>query len=176
MDHERVYFLAMSAPESHGPGQRTGTATHEAEPTVTRRPDGAQQPLILVGIDESEASRAAMRWAIREARLTHARIQAVAVWHLPQHFNDVPVPSCTALQDDANTWLKRAIPPNSGVRVDTLIVRGDPTAVLLQHAQRAQLIVLGNHGHGPIHTALLGSVAHRCANRAPCPVVLVPGP
>jgi nucleotide-binding universal stress UspA family protein len=144
----------MSAPESSGPGQ----------------------PLILVGIDESEASKAAMRWAIREARLTHARIQAVAVWHLPQHFNDVPAPSCDVLQDDARTWLRQAIPPDSDVPVDTLVVRGDPTAVLLEHAQRAQLIVLGNHGHGPIHTALLGSVAHRCANRARCPVVLVPSP
>jgi nucleotide-binding universal stress UspA family protein len=137
------------------------------------RPD---QPVILVGIDESEASRAAMRWAVREARLTDARIQAVAVWHLPQTFGHVPGPPCDVLQDEARAWLNHAIPPDSGVPTDTVVVRGDPTAVLLDHASRASLIVLGNHGHGALHSALLGSVAHGCAHRARCPVVLVPSP
>ena len=135
-----------------------------------------ERPVILVGIDESPASRAAMRWAVEHACATRAQIQAVAVWHLPPQLGDMPVLPCEQLQEEAQAWLREAIPPRCDVPVHTQVVRGDPTAVLLEHAQRAHLIVLGNHGHGALHSAIFGSVVQRCASRARCPVVLVPNP
>lgn len=134
------------------------------------------RPVILVGVDESPASRAAMQWAVRHACATRSQIQAVAVWHLPPQFGEVPVLPCEQLQEEAQAWLLAAVPPDCDVPVHTEVVRGDPTAVLLEHARRAQLIVLGNHGHGVLHSAIFGSVVQRCAHRARCPVVLVPGP
>jgi nucleotide-binding universal stress UspA family protein len=139
-------------------------------------PEAHERPVILVGVDESPASRAAMKWAVEHACATRAQIQAVAVWHLPPQLGDVPVLPCDQLQEEAQAWLREAIPPDCTVPVHAQVVRGDPTAVLLEHAQRAALIVLGNHGHGPIHGAIFGSVVQRCAHRARCPVVLVPGP
>lgn len=134
------------------------------------------RPVILVGIDESPASRAAMTWAVRHACATRSQIQAVAVWHLPAQYAEMPVLPCEQLQEEARAWLQEAVPADCDVPVHTQVVRGDPTAVLLEHAQRAQLIVLGNHGHGPLHSAIFGSVVQRCSNRARCPVVLVPDP
>jgi nucleotide-binding universal stress UspA family protein len=134
------------------------------------------RPVILVGVDESAAARAAMRWAVAQACATRSQIQAVAVWHLPSQLGDLPVLPCEQLQQEAYAWLQEAVPADCEVPVRTLVVRGDPTAVLLEHAQRAQLIVLGHHGHGALHSAIFGSVAQRCAHRARCPVVLVPEP
>jgi nucleotide-binding universal stress UspA family protein len=151
------------------------TSEASASPAGAGSADSGR-PVILVGIDESPASRAAMRWAVEHACATRAQIQAVAVWHLPPQLGDMPVLPCEQLQEEAQSWLREAIPPNCEVPVRTEVVRGDPTAVLLEHAQRAQLIVLGNHGHGPLHSAIFGSVVYRCAHRARCPVVLVPRP
>ena len=151
-------------------GQRT--AEH---PAAAPRPDD-DRPVIVVGVDESAASRAAMRWAVQHACAVRGQIRAVAVWHLPAQLADIPALSCERLQAEAHSWLRESIPPNCDVPVRTEVVRGDPTAVLLEHARRAQLIVLGNHGHGAIHSALFGSVVQRCSLRAPCPVVLVPNP
>jgi nucleotide-binding universal stress UspA family protein len=143
---------------------------------VMSTPSERERPVIVVGVDESAASRAAMRWAVEHACATRAQIQAVAVWHLPPQLGEMPVLPCEQLEDEAQSWLREAIPPDCEVPVHTEVVRGDPTAVLLEHAQRAQLIVLGNHGHGAIHSAIFGSVVQRCAHRARCPVVLVPNP
>lgn len=54
------------------------------------------------------------------------------------------------------------------------VVHGDPKEVLLAQARDAAMLVLGNHRHGRVAGALLGSVALSCAHHAGCPVVLVP--
>jgi nucleotide-binding universal stress UspA family protein len=60
--------------------------------------------------------------------------------------------------------------------VRTFLEQGDPAEVLVEHARHAEMLVLGNHGRGALAGALVGSVAQRCAQRAPCPLVLVPLP
>lgn len=150
-------------------------STSSPQPVDAARADD-QRPIILVGVDESAASRAAVRWAVQHACATRAQIQAVAVWHLPPQLGDMPMLPCDQLQQEAHAWLREAVPADCEVPVRTVVVRGDPTAVLLEHARRAQLIVLGNHGHGAIHSAIFGSVVQQCAHRARCPVVLVPSP
>ena len=139
-------------------------------------PQAHERPVILVGVDESPASRAAMKWAVEHACATRAQIQAVAVWHLPPQLGDVPVLPCDRLQEEAQAWLREAIPPDCTVPVHAQVVRGDPTAVLLEHAQRAALIVLGNHGHGadPQGHLRVGGAALRASG--PLPGRAGPGP
>jgi nucleotide-binding universal stress UspA family protein len=153
------------------------------------KPAASAEGRVIVGIDGSPESHAALRWALRYARRTGSPVEAVAAWQVPLPVSGTPAevaPSAsravvTVSADDveavAHRWLNEAaagadVGPESGVRL--LAVQGDPVDVLLGRADRAALIVLGNKGHSAIAAAVLGSVAQRCVHHAQCPVVLVP--
>ncbi|UOX90621.1 universal stress protein [Amycolatopsis sp. FBCC-B4732] len=131
---------------------------------------------VLAGVDASEASFAAVRWAAEEAmrrdvtlRLVHASV-----------FDDTPPRAHEELLlEHVHRWLRRAadvareqVP---GVRVETAVRLGLAVDLLLEEAADAALVVLGSHGLGGLRGALIGSVALRVAAEAPCPVVVVPG-
>lgn len=134
---------------------------------------------IVVGIDGSPESRAAVHWALRHAEGIDGEVHAVAVWQQPIQFgaNGMPLPA-QEFEAEARAWLDETVPDRDADRrrVRTHLEQGEPAGVLLGHALRAELLVLGNHGRGAIRGALLGSVALRCVNHAPCPVLLVPTP
>jgi nucleotide-binding universal stress UspA family protein len=60
--------------------------------------------------------------------------------------------------------------------IDTLIEEGHPALVLVGEARYADLLVVGNRGHGEFAGMLLGSVSEYCVTHASCPVVVVPAP
>ncbi|MEV4049988.1 universal stress protein [Amycolatopsis sp. NPDC049688] len=131
---------------------------------------------VLAGVDASEPSYAAVRWAAREAgrrdttlRLVHACV-----------FEGAPAPgSNELLLEHIYRWLHRAAAIARdwapGVRVETAVRLGLAADLLLEEAADAALVVLGSHGLGGLRGALIGSVALRVAAEAPCPVVVVPG-
>ena len=126
-----------------------------------------RRPTAVVGIDGSPASRAALQWAIRYAQQTAATVHAVAVWHQPVQFgDDIPGPS-PKFEAEAREWLADALPDpaseDPGAQVQAHTEDGNPATVLLEYAQRAELLVLGNHGRGALASVLIGSVAQRCA-------------
>ena len=150
---------------------------------------GVRQPLVIVGVDGTAASVAALRWACDQARLTGARVLALAVGEPPPLVGGGPeiaggVAAQYMLDDEqitaaADAWLTEAItalPVGTGQAVERQVARGDAATVLLEVARDAALLVLGNPGRGAISGALAGSVAQRCAHRATCPLVLVPAP
>jgi nucleotide-binding universal stress UspA family protein len=140
--------------------------------------DGADER-IVVGVDGSEASRAALRWAVRQADLTGATVVAVTAWEYPVFSvgnvllppND---PESIATRVLAETVADTV--PESSVEVRERIVGNHPAQALIDAAQGAQLLVVGSRGHGTFSAALLGSVALSCIHHAPCPVVVVPAP
>ena len=78
---------------------------------------------------------------------------------------------------EAEGWLTDAItslPVEAGQVVERRVVHGDAASLLLEAALDADLLVLGNHRHGALAGALLGSVAQHCVRHAGCPLVLVP--
>ncbi|WP_037062848.1 universal stress protein [Pseudonocardia acaciae] len=141
---------------------------------------------IVVGIDGTEASRAALRWATRYAQHTPApaRVNAVAVWRLPSTMaapdgsGMVPLTSDADLEAQAWHWLDEALedlPPGSdGDAVTPTVEGGNPRDVLLERASDAELLVLGNKSRGAIAGAIAGSVVQHCVHHARCPVLLVP--
>ena len=155
------------------PGERGIAAPKPAQP-------GDRAPRVVVGIDGSDASRSALRWALAEAHGKDREVHAVAVWHQPLQFgaNALARTPAKDFEDEARAWLGTAIDesgePASSVR--THIERGDPSTVLLDHALGVDLLVVGNHGRGGLAGAMLGSIALRVAQHARCPVVLVPAP
>jgi nucleotide-binding universal stress UspA family protein len=132
---------------------------------------------VVVGIDGSAESRAALRWAARYAAQSGRSLCAVAVWQDQLQFGPAVVFPEPEFEADARDWLETGLADLPGeltpVEVTTRIGRGDPARVLVDLAQDADLLVLGNRGRGALRSALVGSVALRCAHHARCPVVLV---
>ncbi len=137
------------------------------------------RPRIVVGVDGFESSRAALRWAIHQAKLTGAVVEAVTAWHVPAGTGMVPIADMPDYQDDARTVLAEAITEmcttDTEVEVRPQVVAGRAAQVLVDAAEGAELLVVGCRGHGGFAEALLGSVGQYCVHHAPCPVVIMRG-
>lgn len=137
---------------------------------------------IVVGVDGSDQSRAALRWALRQAELTGASLQAVIAWRYPvmaggYGWAPVSAMDATDFGEVAAKTLAEIVAeeadPASNVRLSTSVVEGFAAQVLLEAAQGAELLVVGSRGHGGFTGALLGSVSQHCAHLSPCPIVIV---
>ncbi|MFJ8789849.1 universal stress protein [Streptomyces sp. NPDC102462] len=138
----------------------------------------AAQPRIVVGVDGSPSSHAAVRWAVRYAGLVGGRVDAVAAWEMPgiETWSAPPVDSDFD-EDNARRrlaeQLREALGAEPAGSVRALLVRGHPVDVLLRAAEGAQALVVGSHGRRGFARALLGSVSQHIAQHARCPVVIV---
>lgn len=135
---------------------------------------------ILVGVDGSPESRAALRWALEEARLRDYRLEVVHAWSgYPGVALGTPVvvEDWDLLRSSAEQFAKTIVEETVGepadVEITTIAVHGMPTPVLVQAAEEADLLVVGSRGRGGFRGLLLGSVSHQCAQHARCPVVIV---
>lgn len=134
---------------------------------------------ILVGIDGSEGSLQALRWALAEARRRHDTVEVLHCWHVP-YYGDVtgmmPYPG-TMLHEGAEAVLAEALAAvrdeAEGVAVTTRVEQGSAAQVLIDASANADLIVVGRRGHGGFLGLLIGSVAQQVAGHSSCPVVIV---
>jgi len=132
---------------------------------------------IVVGVDGSDSSKAALRWAIRQAKLTGGSVDAVTVWRFPSTYGWAPSPDgMPDLEAAAKSTLIAALAEVSGlepgVPVRPVVTEGDAAGVLLHAARGADLLVVGSRGHGGFASALLGSVSMQCVLHAHCPVLV----
>jgi nucleotide-binding universal stress UspA family protein len=142
-------------------------------------------PRIVVGVDGSPSSRAALRWAVRQAVLTDGTVDAVMAWHAPivvQGYAWTPVYVDEAARDVAEHARKTLdavigdeVEPAERYRVTGLVINGHPADVLLDASAGADLLVVGSRGHGAFADALLGSVGRHCVHHAHCPVLIMRG-
>jgi len=142
--------------------------------------------VIVVGFDGSDSARAALEFGLEEARLRGFRLRVVCAWHypLPGYMGggfEPPGPRLgpAALEGTANEELDRgleALGDLAEVQVERRVREGRATAVLLEEAGGAALLVVGSRGHGGFTGLLLGSVSQQCVAHAPCPVAVVHGP
>jgi nucleotide-binding universal stress UspA family protein len=138
-----------------------------------------RQQRIVVGIDGSEPSKEALRWAIEQGRLTGAAINAVTAWEYPIGYGWELLFDTEGLAKASEQVLTETITEVAGdnppVFIDSQVIAGHPAYVLIQAAEDAQLLVLGCRGHGGFVGALVGSVSQYCVQHAPCPVVIIRG-
>ncbi len=122
---------------------------------------------VVVGIDGSEAAAAALRLALREAKLRGTSLRAVYVWHGDEgEARRLLADAIDAAGDEA-----------AGVDVEQVLCRNDsPAAALAAEAESADLLVLGTRGRGGLHELLDGSVSFDCRRHAACPVMVVTAP
>ncbi len=137
---------------------------------------------IVVGVDGSECSRAALRFAVAEARLRQARLRVVHAWAVPpvSTYHEAEHAIRTdfdGIHDAARALLDEivdeALGDDSDIVVEKSVVEGPPAAALVAAARNAELLIVGSRGLGGFKALLLGSVGQQCAHHAPCPIVIV---
>jgi nucleotide-binding universal stress UspA family protein len=135
---------------------------------------------IVVGVDGSEGSAKALRWAAREARLHDWSIHLIHSGSVPYvEYPDLgyidPGPfdaAARAVLDDAIATLAEFEPAASISKAS--VMHDDAATALLTVADGAELLVVGSRGHGGFARLLLGSVSQRCVDHAPCPTAVIP--
>ncbi len=145
---------------------------------MTTQTFGEHEHRIVVGVDGSDPSKAALAWAIRQGRLTGATVEALIAWIFPATYgHPVPVPPSIDFEEVAREVLTLAIAdvssPDDQVTIRPKVVEGIAAQVLLDASAGADLLVVGNRGHGGFIESLLGSVGQHCVHHAKCPVVVV---
>jgi nucleotide-binding universal stress UspA family protein len=145
-----------------------------------------QDRRIVVGVDGSEHAKAAMRWALTQARLTDATVEAVTAWQdpamsgfsygwSPMLFEGDSIATLT--EKTLNETIAEVTAGRANgqrVEIKTRVVQGHPAQVMVEASTGARLLVLGSRGHSTFAGILLGSVSQHCVQHAPCPVVVIP--
>jgi nucleotide-binding universal stress UspA family protein len=136
---------------------------------------------IVAGVDGSEGSVAALRWAVTEAALRGAVVEAVSAFHVPY----VGAASVMPLMLDPEEFraasdvvLRKVVEQVDASAlpepVRRLVLEGPASTVLVEAGRGASLLVVGARGHGGLAGMLLGSVSRQVTEHATVPVVVVP--
>ncbi len=138
---------------------------------------------IVVGIDGSEASRRALRWAIHEAKLRQVDLRVVHSWPSPyvvpgpnprmRGSIDVVEAEHRIAEELVERELEAAGARHAAVHIECRVVEGPAAETLLEAAEGADLLVLGSSRHGSLAGVVLGAVGQKCVVHAPCPLVIV---
>ncbi len=141
-------------------------------------PGGDQRARIVVGVDGSEGSKNALRWAARQAGFTGATLEAVIGWEYPAFYGWAPaIPDDIDFGQFAERALTRTIDEVFGTerppRLLTRVMCRHPALALVEASEGADLLVVGSRGYGVLADALLGSVSTYCVHHARCPVTVI---
>jgi len=153
-------------------------ATHAHCPVVVVRGADRSAPApVVVGVDGSETSEAAVAFAYEAAASRRVGLVAVYVWS--DMFADpllVPLTDTAAMNDEGRRILAERLAgwaeKYPDVAVERVVARDRPAHALLAQAERGQLVVVGSHGRGEFAGLVLGSVSNTLLHRSPCPVAV----
>ena len=133
---------------------------------------------MVVGLDGSPPSLAALEWAAGLAESTHAAIEVVAAWEWPKGLATMTmVPGAYDPASDAQALVAGAVREARSRHPDVefvpMVVEGHPAPVLVEASKGADLLAIGNRGHGEVAGVLIGSVSGHCAAHAHSPVLVI---
>ncbi len=135
---------------------------------------------IVVGVDGSDSSIDALRWALRQARSTGAAVRAVMCWDEPLSIWVTPTHTESYYQQKAIEAFDHVLAATAddavGIDLESRVVGQSPGVELARAAEGADLLVIGQHHRMDRHGVHLGAVASYCAHHAPCPVLIFRGP
>lgn len=151
-------------------------------------PSAPGRPTVVVGIDGSTGSRAALVDAMRSATRRGDRLQVVAVyeppeWRMPSPPFAVPLPSRVEIETELDRAVRGMVTDvayelggehRRRPQIDVVVRSGSRAEVLVDAARGADELVAGHRGRGSVASSLLGSVGRGCLLHAPCPVRVVP--
>jgi nucleotide-binding universal stress UspA family protein len=161
----------------------TTVAAHATGPVVVVRGIAHTAPdaPVVVGVDGSPASSAAIDVAVAAADAAGCPLVAVHTWWDLRVGPELePLLDWGAISVEEHRVLAEQLAGRAAahpdVTVSTVVERSHPSRVLLEHAHGARLLVVGTRGRGGFAGLLLGSVSRAMVHRAPCPVAVVPPP
>jgi nucleotide-binding universal stress UspA family protein len=152
-------------------------------------PEVMRGPRVVVAVDGSAGSKAALRFALEDAARRGVPVVAVIAYRVPEmrgDYTDLGTAEQRRLEetlrsqwedkvraavDEAARGMGGTVPE---VKVHAAL--GSPADVLVRESQGADLLVVGSRGHGGFHSMLLGSTSIQCATHATCPVTVVHSP
>jgi nucleotide-binding universal stress UspA family protein len=130
---------------------------------------------IVVGVDGSAQSRAALDWAVEEAKLRNGQVLALAAWNFP-YVSDAlgQAWDYEGFQSDAQAVLEEELARvgSQGVEITGRTVQGNPASALVEASREAELVAVGSRGHGGFTGMMLGSVSAQTVRHAHCPVLV----
>lgn len=148
----------------------------EAEATPIR----TETRLQIVGVDGSESSMHALRWAVRRTDLL-GDVEPLATWRypwwalVPTATGTLAPPSTTEFQAIAGRVADRMIERLDSDHIrDAVLVHGAAGPALVAAGDRASLIVVGSRGRNKVASGVLGSVSAHCVHHATVPVAVIP--
>lgn len=140
---------------------------------------------ILVPVDFSDCSKAALHYAQELARRLGASVDVLHVWYTPAYIS----PSVAVMMADGKTEaleviartqaqhqldeFRRSVEQVEGVLVNNRIEYGYEPDVILKMATEYDLVIMGTHGRTGMAHLFMGSVAEKVIRRAPCPVIAI---
>ncbi len=162
----------------------TGVVHHAPCPVVVVHPKEGQEPglemrRIVVGVDGSPSSDAAVQWAIDEAHLSGADVSMVHGWTYPYSWHSADGLLHDAMKRDAEEQLRAsALVADAALRADAVSILPElvpmaPANALMKVAADADLLVVGSRGRGGFAAMLLGSVSRTVVQHATCPVAVI---
>ncbi|MGW4528304.1 universal stress protein [Amycolatopsis sp. NPDC004378] len=140
----------------------------------------ANQGDIVVGVDHSAVSVAALRWAADEGAKSGRQVVALRAWTFEPVYDLGAAVAGTpqTVADRERRQLDEVVGPvrdeHPGVTIRAELVEHSATVALEEASKTAAMLVLGSHGRGRLLKLLVGSVAEHCLREASCPVVVIP--
>ena len=136
--------------------------------------EGSAVPQVVVGVDSSAESVAALSWAARYATATGATVRAVLAWHYPTVAGMPPTGLTSA---PVSEEVEQRVRIDLAEAVAKVYPNPEPNQVeaVMRYGHPAEVLVVGSHGHGAFTGMLVGSVSIHCVTSAHCPVVVVRG-
>ena len=137
-----------------------------------------RRPRVMVGVDGSAPARAALEFAVGEARLREAVVVAVMAVQLPDYAwidpYGVRIPEEDTLQR-ARERLDRMLASvdTEGLELDPVVTAVPAPQALVDRSADCDLLVVGSRGRGGFRGLVLGSVSMQCVLHAHCPVTVV---
>jgi len=137
---------------------------------------GSDSFLIVVGVDGSPSSLAAVDWAVTEARLRNGKIRLVSAWYYPPLASEV---GDGVIDDSFKNYAEQTLAEalgmvaDQGIPVSGTVVENSPAIAMLDAARDANLVIVGSRGRGGFASLLLGSVSSQVVHHAHCPVLVV---
>ena len=157
--------------------------------TALADPEAMQGPRVVVAVDGSAGSRAALRFALEDAARRGVPVEAVVAYRSPDSWTDFEVVGraetermharmrgeaearVRAVVDEVTRAAAEPVP-----EISIRAVPGTPADALIRASHGADLLVVGSRGHGGFSSVLLGSTSMQCTLHATCPVTVVHSP
>ncbi len=132
---------------------------------------------IIVGVDGSLSSNAALEWAAQEAEIRDSALELIHAWNYPNLGYGGYVAVLEDFEKDAGALLDEVVTATQTahpkLKLVSSLLQGPTAQIIMDRAKEADMVVVGSRGRGGFSGLLLGSVGQQLVHHSPAPVVII---